>query len=78
MDRTTIYHYIYGAADMFVIDANAALGFHPLEWRKEPWTDAEADASAAKLAELASAAVVEAPKDRAPAKGKKGGVAATS
>jgi hypothetical protein len=72
MDRTTIYHYLYGAADMFVIDANHALGAHPLEWRKEPWTDAEAEASAAKLAELAGAAVVEAPKDRAPAKAKKG------
>lgn len=45
-----IYHKENGEAEMYEVDARAAVQRFPLEWSDKPWPDADAKAAADKAA----------------------------
>lgn len=67
MNQVSAFHIDDGEVLMFPVDMAHAVGNHPYEWKKTPWTDREAakarDAAKAKAEREARAA--EGPKGRA-------------
>lgn len=60
--RKTIYHAVYGATDMYEVDARTALKNFPGEWSEKEWSEAETKAARAKAVKDAHQALIDAGK----------------